>query len=77
MAHENKKLQHLLQNLNLGSSVAEFDDILNIARVDTSAFSDIFNDSVDLIQEQRDLVKQLFSEFLLIFYRTPYLRTGK
>jgi hypothetical protein len=37
-------MRPLLQNLNLGSSVAEFDDLLNVARVDTSAFSDIFYD---------------------------------
>jgi len=68
MAHENKKLQHLLQNLNLGSSVAEFDDILNIARVDTSAFSDIFNDSVDLIPGTKGSGKtalfRIFVDFL-------------
>jgi hypothetical protein len=68
MEHENENLQLCLQNLNLGSSVAEFDDILNIARVDTSAFSDILNDRVDLIPGTKGSGKtalfRIFVDFL-------------
>jgi hypothetical protein len=72
MAHANKTLRHLLQNLlqnlNLGSSVAEFDDLLNVARVDTSAFSDIFYDRVDLVPGTKGSGKtalfRIFVDFL-------------
>lgn len=68
MAHANKTLRPLLQNLNLGSSVAEFDDLLNVARVDTSAFSDIFYDRVDLVPGTKGSGKtalfRIFVDFL-------------
>ena len=68
MVHSNKNLQILLQNLNLGSSVAEFDDILNKTRVETSAFSDIYFDRVDLIQGTKGSGKtalfRIFVDFL-------------
>lgn len=68
MTHPNTTLQLLLQDLNLGSSVAEFDDQLHIARVDTSAFSDIFNDRVDLIPGTKGSGKtalfRIFVDFL-------------
>ena len=68
MAHENRDLQRILKNINLGSSVAEFDDILNVARVDTSAFSDIYNDNVDLIPGTKGSGKtalfRIFVDFL-------------
>lgn len=68
MAHENNKLQGILENINLGSSVAEFDDILNVARVDTSAFSDIYRDNVDLIPGTKGSGKtalfRIFVDFL-------------
>ncbi|MBC2735304.1 MAG: hypothetical protein HF981_13175 [Desulfobacteraceae bacterium] len=68
MAHNNKDLENILHNIKLGSSVAEFDDILNVARVDTSAFSDIFNDNVDLIPGTKGSGKtalfRIFVDFL-------------
>jgi len=39
----------LLKNLDLGASVAEVDDILYQARVETGTFWNLFKDSVDLI----------------------------
>jgi hypothetical protein len=49
MDHRNAELAQLLANLDLGSSVAESDTLLEIARVETSAFTDLLNDRVDLI----------------------------
>jgi len=49
MAHSNKELAHILEQLDLGSSIAELDKLLETARVETSAFSDLLNDKVDLI----------------------------
>jgi len=49
MSHKNGFLAQLLQGLELGSSVAEDDDLLEVARVETSGFTDLLNDRVDLI----------------------------
>ena len=49
MTHINKTLVDLLQNLDLGSSVAESDTLLEIAKIETSAFTDLLYDRVDLI----------------------------
>ena len=49
MAHSNKLLLTLLQGLDSGYSIAEEDTLLEAARVETSAFTDLLNDRVDLI----------------------------
>src|SRR5260370_15620390 len=49
MGHQNKSLSTLLEALDLGSSVAESDTLLETARIETSAFGDLLNDRVDLI----------------------------
>jgi hypothetical protein len=49
MGHNNGLLARILSNLDLGSSVAEQDTILQTAKVETSVFSDLLNDKVDLI----------------------------
>jgi hypothetical protein len=49
MPHGNKKLAGLLQQVDLGTSVAETDRLLEVARVETSAFADLLNDKVDLV----------------------------
>jgi hypothetical protein len=49
MAHQNKTLSTLLQGLDLGYSIAEEDTLLEAARIETSAFTDLLNDRVDLI----------------------------
>jgi hypothetical protein len=40
---------NLLQTLDLGSSIAEQDTLLEKVRVETSAFTDLLQDKVDLI----------------------------
>ncbi len=49
MEHKNRVVAQLLRDLDLGSSVAETDSLLETARVETSAFNDLLNDRVDLV----------------------------
>jgi hypothetical protein len=49
MQHKNSVLSKLLQGLDFGSSIAEEDELLEVARVETSAFTDLLNDRVDLV----------------------------
>ena len=66
--HQNRTLRALLENLNLGSSVAESDNSLEVARVETSAFSDLVNDRVDLVPGTKGSGKsalfRIFVDFL-------------
>jgi hypothetical protein len=68
MTHNNKTLSTLLQGLDLGSSVAESDTVLETARIETSAFSDLLNDRVDLIPGTKGSGKsalfRIFVDFL-------------
>jgi hypothetical protein len=68
MAHSNKVLSTLLQGLDLGSSVAETDTVLETARIETSAFSDLLNDRVDLVPGTKGSGKsalfRIFVDFL-------------
>jgi hypothetical protein len=45
----NNKAADLLADLDLGSAVAESDNLLETARVETSVFDDLLADRVDLI----------------------------
>lgn len=49
MPHKNADLAPLLASLDLGVAVAELDNLLDSARVETSAFSDLINGRVDLV----------------------------
>ncbi len=66
--HQNKTLSTLLQGLDLGSSVAESDTLLEAARIETSAFADLLNDRVDLIPGTKGSGKsalfRIFVDFL-------------
>ncbi len=68
MKHKNRELLLLLENLDLGVSVAESDTLLEAARIETSTFSDLFNDRVDLIPGTKGSGKtalfRIFVEFL-------------
>ncbi|MGA3164001.1 MAG: hypothetical protein ABSD77_07395 [Verrucomicrobiota bacterium] len=59
---------NLLQTLDLGSSIAELDTLLETARVETSAFTDLFQDKVDLIPGTKGSGKsalfRIFTDFL-------------
>src|ERR1035437_1850078 len=68
MDHENKTLSALLSKLDLGSSVAELDTLLETARIETSAFTDLLNDRVDLVPGTKGSGKsalfRIFVDFL-------------
>ncbi|MCJ7532103.1 MAG: hypothetical protein MUO64_13885 [Anaerolineales bacterium] len=66
--HKHKFVAELLQTLDLGSSIAEQDTLLETARVETSAFSDLWHDKVDLIPGTKGSGKsalfRIFVDFL-------------
>lgn len=68
MNHGNAQLGSILAGLDLGSSVAESDKLLETARVETSAFADLFNDRVDLVPGTKGSGKsalfRIFVDFL-------------
>jgi hypothetical protein len=59
---------NILQNLDLGSSIAEQDTLLEKVRVETSAFTDLLNDKADLIPGTKGSGKsalfKIFADFL-------------
>lgn len=67
-SHKHRTAAGLLQGLDLGSSVAEQDTLLESARVETSAFSDLLHDKVDLIPGTKGSGKsalfRMFVDFL-------------
>src|SRR5712692_7737639 len=68
MSHQNKVLSALLQDVDLGYSIAEEDTLLEAARIETSAFTDLLNDRVDLIPGTKGSGKsalfRIFVDFL-------------
>jgi len=66
--HQNRTLTPLLKTLDLGAPVAEADSLLDVARVETSAFADLFNDRVDLVPGTKGSGKsalfRIFVDFL-------------
>ncbi len=68
MDHQNNDIANLLRELDLGSSVAESDTLLEVARVETSAFTDLLGDRVDLIPGTKGSGKsalfRIFVDFL-------------
>lgn len=68
MPHNNKSLAGLLDSIDLGSPVAELDNLLETARVETSVFADILHDRVDLVPGTKGSGKsalyRIFVDFL-------------
>lgn len=66
--YQNKKLASILQELDLGASVAESDTLLESVRIETSAFADLLHDRVDLIPGTKGSGKsalfRIFVDFL-------------
>lgn len=77
MTHQNKMLSTLLQWLDLGSSVAESDTLLEAARIETSAFSDLLNDRVDLIPGTKGSGKSALFRIFVDFLPDFLLRQQK
>jgi ABC-type cobalamin/Fe3+-siderophores transport system ATPase subunit len=67
-SHQHRKAAALLETLDLGSSIAEQDTLLQSARVETSAFSDLLQDKVGLIPGTKGSGKsalfRMFVDFL-------------
>ena len=49
MERKNLAVGNLIKSLDFGSSIAESDNLLEAARIETSAFTDLLSDRVDLI----------------------------
>jgi hypothetical protein len=68
MPYSNSILSSVLASLDLGSSVAELDTVLETARIETSAFTDLLADRVDLIPGTKGSGKsalfRIFVDFL-------------
>ncbi|MBC8029431.1 MAG: hypothetical protein H7Z16_04915 [Pyrinomonadaceae bacterium] len=68
MIFKHQTAANLLRALDLGSSIAEQDTLLESARVETSAFSDLLQDRVDLIPGTKGSGKsalfRIFVDFL-------------
>jgi hypothetical protein len=66
--HRNSVVVSQLQIMDLGASVAELDHLLQAARVETSAYTDLLNDRVDLIPGTKGSGKsalfRIFVDFL-------------
>jgi len=77
MAHPNKELSALLQGLDLGSSVAESDTLLEAARIETSAFADLLNDRVDLIPGTKGSGKSALFRIFVAFLPDHLLQQRK
>jgi len=77
MPHRNTDLSKLLQALELGSSVAESDTLLKVARIDTSAFADLWNDRVDLIPGTKGSGKSALFRIFVDFMPDYLLRQRK
>lgn len=68
MSYDKRELASILQSLDFGSSIAEQDALLETARVETSVFSDLLSDKVDLIPGTKGSGKsalyRIFVDFL-------------
>jgi hypothetical protein len=68
MPYDKAELVTLLESLDLGSSVAETDNLLEQAQVETSVFTDLFHDRVDLVPGTKGSGKsalyRIFVDFL-------------
>ena len=77
MDHKNSDIVKQLQVLDLGSSVAEEDNLLETARVETSAFTDLFNDKVDLVPGTKGSGKSALFRIFVVFLPDTLLSQRK
>jgi hypothetical protein len=75
--HKHHRAADLLQALDLGSSIAEQDTLLETARVETSAFTDLLADKVDLIPGTKGSGKTALFRIFVDFLPQHLLRTRK
>src|ERR1039458_1120628 len=77
MTHQNKALSILLQRLDLGYSIAEEDTLLEAARIETSAFTDLLSDKVDLVPGTKGSGKSALFRIFVDFLPDALLRDRK
>jgi len=77
MSYQSSILSPLLQQLDLGSSVAESDTLLETARIETSAFADLLNDRVDLVPGTKGSGKSALFRIFVDFLPEMLLRQRK
>lgn len=77
MVHKNQKVAELLQTLEVGASVAEADTLLETARIETSAFTDLVSDRVDLIPGTKGSGKSALFRIFVDFLPDTLLRQRK
>jgi hypothetical protein len=75
--HSHRAAAKLLQVLDLGSSIAEQDTLLETARVETSAFTDLLHDKVDLIPGTKGSGKSALFRIFVDFLPEQLLRIRK
>ena len=77
MSHSNKVLSGYLGELDLGSSVAEYDSVLEASRIETSAFTDLLLDRVDLVPGTKGSGKSALFRMFVDFLPGPLLTQRK
>lgn len=75
--HKHNITANLLQVLDLGSSIAEQDTLLETARVETSAFADLLRDKVDLVPGTKGSGKSALFRIFVDFMPQHLLRDRK
>jgi len=76
--HFNKgQVANILRTVDLGSSVAEKDDLLESARVETSLFSDLLADRVDLVPGSKGSGKSALYRMFVDFLAPQLLKDRK
>ncbi|MCK4392219.1 hypothetical protein KAX17_04885 [Candidatus Bipolaricaulota bacterium] len=77
MAYKNSILAPILMQVDLGSSIAEQDNLLENARVETSAFTDLLYDKVDLIPGTKGSGKSALYRIFVDFLAESLLESRK
>ncbi len=77
MAYSKGELAAVLRTVDLGSSVAEFDELLDVARVETSVFGDLLADRVDLVTGTKGSGKSALYRIFVDFLASSLLEHRK
>jgi len=77
MSHKHNTAAGILRDLDLGSSIAEQDTLLESARVETSAFADILHDKVDLVPGTKGSGKSALFRIFVDFIPNHLLQDRK
>ncbi len=77
MEYQKGAVAAVLRQLDLGASVAEEDDLLEFARVETSVFTDLLNDRVDLVPGSKGSGKSALYRIFVDFLAPAMLKQRK